>query len=441
MAVLLDPVASDETLPSHADVVIIGGGIIGVSTAYFLAEKGVSVLLCEKGVIGGEQSSRNWGWCRTMGRDLREMPLAQESLRVWRGLSQRIGTETGFRQTGTLYLCPDDKTLAKREAWLARAKSYNVSSRILRGSEVNQTLAGSTGHWAGALFTPDDGVAEPHMAAPALALTARRLGARIMTNCAVRSIELSAGRVSGVVTEQGRVACSSVVQAGGVWASLFCRSLGLRLPQLKVLASVLRTAPTDNGPGPAAWGPGLSLRKRLDGGYTVSHGSVIADIVPDSFRYFREFLPLLKMEWSGISLRAGRAFFDEAAYGRYWTKDAPSPFERQRILDPRPSDHDLKRARHNLEAMFPAFKTVGAQASWGGMIDATPDILPVISGVDSVPGFFLSTGYSGHGFGIGPGAGLLTAQLVMGDRPVVDPQPFRFSRFSDGSSIRPETGL
>ena len=75
------------------------------------------------------------------------------------------------------------------------------------------------------------------------------------------------------------------------------------------------------------------------------------------------------------------------------------------------------------------------------MIDATPDILPVISGVDSVPGFYLSTGYSGHGFGIGPGAGLLTAQLVTGDTPVVDPAPFRFSRFSDGSSIKPETGL
>lgn len=441
MPVLLDPVAADEKLPAQADVVIIGGGIIGTSTAYFLAEKGISVLLCEKGVIGAEQSSRNWGWCRTMGRDLREMPLAQASLRLWRGLSARIGAETGFRQTGTLYLCPDDKALAKREAWFERAKSYEVSSRILRGGEVNQILAGSAGQWSGGLFTPDDGVAEPHMAAPAMALAARRKGAQIMTNCAVRSVELSAGHISGVVTERGRVACNTVVQAGGVWASLFCRSLGLRLPQLKVLASVLRTAPTDKGPGPAAWGPGLSLRKRLDGGYTVSHGSVIADIVPDSFRYFSEFLPLLKMEWSGISLRAGRSFFDEAGHGRYWTKEAPSPFERMRVLDPAPSAHDLARARQNLERTFPIFKGVGTEASWGGMIDATPDILPVISKVDSVPGLILSTGYSGHGFGIGPGAGALTAQLVTGDTPIVNPEPFRFSRFSDGSRIRPETGL
>lgn len=441
MPVLLDPVESDAKLPAKADVVIIGGGIIGVCTAYELAEKGISVLLCEKGRVGGEQSSRNWGWCRTMGRDLREMPLAQASLSLWRGLNARIGAETGFRQTGTLYICPDDKTLAKREAWLVRAKAYGVSSHILRGAQVNETLHGSIAQWSGALFTPDDGVAEPSLAAPAIALAARRKGARIMTACAVRSVELSAGRVSGVVTEKGKVACSTVVLAGGVWSSLFCRSLSLRLPQLKVLASVLRTAPTDQGPGPAAWGPGLSLRKRRDGGYTVSHGSVIADIVPDSFRFFREFLPLLKMEWSGITLRAGRSFFDEAGHGRYWTKDGPSPFESVRELDPEPSPHDLTRARQNLEKTFPAFKAVGTEASWGGMIDATPDILPVISRVDSVPGLILSTGYSGHGFGIGPGAGSLTAQLVTGEKPIADPTPFRFARFTDGSSIRPQTGL
>lgn len=226
-----------------------------------------------------------------------------------------------------------------------------------------------------------------------------------------------------------------------MWSSLFCKSLNLRLPQLKVLASVLRTAATDKGPGPAAWGPGLSLRKRLDGGYTVSHGSVIADIVPDSFRYFRDFLPLLRMEWSGIELRGGKSFFAEAGYARYWTKDAASPFERHRMLDPKPSAHDLTRARQNLEANFPAFKAVPTQASWGGMIDATPDILPVISGVAGLPGFYISTGYSGHGFGIGPGAGLLTAQMVTNEKPVVDPEPFRFSRFGDGSDVRPRTGL
>ena len=98
MAPRVDPVRSDEALPARADVVIIGGGIIGASTALFLAEKGVSVALCEKGHIAGEQSSRNWGWCRKMGRDPRELPLIIESLRLWQGMNQRVEAETGFRQ-------------------------------------------------------------------------------------------------------------------------------------------------------------------------------------------------------------------------------------------------------------------------------------------------------------------------------------------------------
>ena len=94
----VDPVASDETLPARADVVVIGGGIIGVSTALFLAQKGVSVVLCEKGHIAGEQSSRNWGWCRKMGRDPREIPLVIESLRLWERMNETVEAETGFRQ-------------------------------------------------------------------------------------------------------------------------------------------------------------------------------------------------------------------------------------------------------------------------------------------------------------------------------------------------------
>src|SRR5581483_2290577 len=101
----LDPVASDTTVPTRADVVVIGGGIIGTSTALELAERGVSVVLCEKGEIGGEQSSRNWGWVRKMGRDPRELPLIIESLRLWEGLNARIGGESGFRRAGILYTC------------------------------------------------------------------------------------------------------------------------------------------------------------------------------------------------------------------------------------------------------------------------------------------------------------------------------------------------
>src|SRR5271154_3628206 len=100
MAPSPDPVQGSDTLPSKTSVVVVGGGIVGACTALFLAEKGIPVVLCEKGIIGGEQSSRNWGWTRVMGRDKREIPLGLESLKLWRGMNQRIGAETGFRQSG-----------------------------------------------------------------------------------------------------------------------------------------------------------------------------------------------------------------------------------------------------------------------------------------------------------------------------------------------------
>ncbi|MGE0211292.1 MAG: NAD(P)/FAD-dependent oxidoreductase, partial [Parvibaculaceae bacterium] len=101
----------------------------------------------------------------------------------------------------------------------------------------------------------------------------------------------------------------------------------------------------------------------------------------------------------------------------------------------------IDAAFKGLVETFPAFRSTRIEESWAGLIDATPDILPVISGVENIPGLYLSTGYSGHGFGIGPGAGRLTADLVANRKPIVDPKPFRFSRFSDGSSVHPLAGL
>ena len=126
MSPRIDPVLTTSELPAKADVVVIGGGIVGASTALCLAERGVSVVLCEKGTIAGEQSSRNWGWCRKMGRDLAEVPLAVESLRLWCGMNARTDAETGFRQTGIVYLCASAKEAAQYEAWLAEAGAFQI---------------------------------------------------------------------------------------------------------------------------------------------------------------------------------------------------------------------------------------------------------------------------------------------------------------------------
>ena len=177
MAPRVDPVSTTSELPARADVVVIGGGIVGASTALFLAERGVSVALCEKGTIAGEQSSRNWGWCRKMGRDLAEVPLAVESLRLWEGMNARTNAETGFRQTGIVYLCETSKEAAKHEAWLAQARSYQIDSRLIGPDEIDRLLPGSSRRWPAALYTPSDGCAEPEKATSAIANAAFGKGA------------------------------------------------------------------------------------------------------------------------------------------------------------------------------------------------------------------------------------------------------------------------
>src|SRR5436305_13625153 len=131
MGPVVDPVESDETLPQRAAVVIVGGGIVGASAALFLAKRGVSVALCEKGRIAGEQSSRNWGWVRKMGRDPRELPLIIESLRQWKELNNTVGAETGFRATGIMFLCENDTQAAEREPWLEHARQYQLDTRLI----------------------------------------------------------------------------------------------------------------------------------------------------------------------------------------------------------------------------------------------------------------------------------------------------------------------
>lgn len=438
MAPRVDPVRTDEALPAQADVVIIGGGIIGTSAALFLAQKGIRAVLCEKGHIAGEQSSRNWGWCRKMGRDPRELPLIIESLRLWQGMNEMVEAETGFRQAGIMYLAENQAELGQFDAWLDHARQYQLDTRVIGRAEAAELMPDLTGNWAGALYTASDGKAEPQRAAPAIAEAARRHGAVVLTQCAVRGIERQGGRVSAVVTEKGRIACQTAVLAGGAWCRLFCGNLGIELPQLKVLATVMRTQPLDGGPEISASGGLFGFRKRMDGGYTVATlGVRTIDLVPDHFRFFFDYLPAVRLHWKKLRFRVGRRWADEWRMPRHWGLEEASPFEVVRTLDPEPDQFVVDRARTATAEAFPVFRNAVVAESWGGMIDVMPDAIPVISPVESLPGFFIATGFSGHGFGIGPGAGRLVADIVAGDPTLVDPTPFRLSRFTDGSNPRP----
>jgi len=450
MGVRVMAVAEDRNLPARVDVVVIGGGIVGICTALALSEKGISVAVCEKGVIAGEQSGRNWGWCRTARRDLRELPLSLESMRLWRQMDRQLGIDTGFRQSGILYATGNADQLAEHERWLSRARALlgdqALSSRVVSAAETAELMPGvaQPGGSAitGGFFTPTDGQAEPERAVPAMALALRARGVPILTPCAVRGVETSAGAVSSVVTEHGSIRCTSVVVAGGAWTRLFCANLGIEIPQLAVRSSVFCTAPIAGGPEASACHGSVGYRKRLDGGYSVASASrTLAELTPDSFRLFGQYWPILKTQLRSMRFALGRRFIEALRQPRSWPLDQPTVFETARTLDPASTRAHIAVTLRDFRALFPNLGPVEIVRSWAGYIDVTPDAVPVISPVNTLQGLIVSTGYSGHGFGLGPGAGKLTADLVANDAPVVDPHPFRLGRFSDGSRIELDGGF
>lgn len=429
LSITLSPFHGDADFPSKADVVVIGGGIIGITTALTLAERGVSVVVVEKGVIAGEQSARNWGWTRQMGRDAAELPLTMASLRLWSQMNERCGEETGWRRTGITYLCYNKRDLDLWSGWYEKGRAYGLDSRMLNGQQVAALLPGSSGGLIGGLHTPSDGRAEPTIAAVAMANAARRAGASIVTQCAARGLEKSAGKISAVITERGRINCTSVVLAGGAWSRLFAGNMGLDFPQLKVMGTVARVTGIEGISDMPVAASDFSYRKRLDGDYTVAlRNANIANIVPDSFRLFTEYMPSFVQTWRELKLRVGKSFINELSMPRSWALDQCTPFETIRTLDPAPAKSFNRQALVKLARAYPAFAKAKIVNEWAGMMDVTPDAVPVISAVASVPGFHIASGFSGHGFGIGPGAGQLMADIVMETTPLVDPTPFHISR-------------
>jgi glycine/D-amino acid oxidase-like deaminating enzyme len=246
----------------------------------------------------------------------------------------------------------------------------------------------------------------------------------------VRGLDTVNGRAAGIITEHGRVAADRVVLAGGAWSRLMCGNTGVFLPQLKVHGSALRTAAIPTGLNLAINGKQFTCRPRADGGYTVSKlAASVADVTPDSIRLLRLFFPAWIEQRQYLKIRFGRRFFEELFTPTRFALDKPTPFEKTRILDPRPNTGAVHAALRQLQQAFPVFEGAQVAQAWGGMIDVTPDALPVISAVDAIPGFFIGTGFSGHGFGIGPAAGELLAQLVQGIAPSVGHHAFRLSRF------------
>ncbi|SNY74510.1 NAD(P)/FAD-dependent oxidoreductase [Pantoea sp. GL120224-02] len=429
MAPVISPVTPSPTLPDATTVVVIGGGIVGLTAALTLAERNIPVVVLEKGRIAGEQSSRNLGWIRKTSRALEDIPLAQAADRLWAGMAARVGSDVGYRQAGIMFVARNEQQMSLHEKWLSGVSAAGLDTRLLSHAQIAAQVPGGAEKWAGGIYTASDGRAEPTLAASAMANAAIARGAIIMDHCAVRGLVTSNGKVSGVMTERGEIRCDHVLLAAGAWSRRFLGNHGINLPTLPLICSVMRTKPLEGPANIAVGAPDFSFRKHQDGGFIITQrGALDAPITLDHLLIGTRYMPQLRQARDNLRISLGKYFVKDLALARRWRNDRRSPFEQVRTLDPLANPALNQEAMRNLRAAWPVFQQAEMAESWAGVIDVTPDSNPVIGPVASIPGLTLATGFSGHGFGTSPAAGQLAADLVTGHTPLIDPAPYRFER-------------
>lgn len=426
----------------EADVIIIGGGIIGCATAYYLGKRGVRALLVENDDIATHQSGRNWGFARQQGRDPAEVPLMVESNRMWRELETELAQSVDWVQGGNLAVTDDPERLKLMESWLTTAKQYGVDTRLLTPDEVAAHIPQMSTRWLGGLFTPADGHAEPAKATNAYRRAAQELGAMVYTKTAAEKLLMHNGTAAGIVTDAGdEVRASKIVIAAGAWSSKLGRQIGLSIPQRWVRATVGRTAPAPAITQTGVWGPRVAFRQRPDGTINfAAGGSTDFDVTLDVFRHTRLFLPNYLKNRKLFRFNWGKPLVRSVVGMPPWSEARRHPFASDRDLEIPPNPAKVQKGLAELTTLFPVLKGIKLETSWAGYIDAVPDMIPIIEACKTPAGFYVATGFSGHGFGIGPVAGRIMSELIVDGRSSLPIEPFRLARFNE-EKVQPRNVL
>jgi glycine/D-amino acid oxidase-like deaminating enzyme len=420
-------------IETQADVVVIGGGIVGCATAYYLAKRDVAVVLVEKGEIGSEQSSRNWGFVRQQRRDPAEMPMMVEANRIWQGLEDELDADIEWVQGGVLAAAGDEDTLARFRDWIRVSDDYGVETRLLTRNDIQTMVPHMTGQYIGGIFTPSDGHAEPLKATMAFADAAERKGARILTYHIAEGIETTAGRVSAVMTDRGAIRTPVVINAAGAFGAKIARMAGLRLPTLLVRSTVAETTPMEPVTAAGVWAPHVSFRQKRDGRIYIARGGLSDyDMTLDSLLYAREFLPNYLKNRQMFRVRLGKPLVNDVAARLPRSAERQHPFAATVGVEPQPNYDSARRSLRALADLMPAAAELRIRRTWAGMIDSTPDAVPVIGEVGRPRGFIFATGFSGHGFAMGPIVGRLLAELIVDGKPSIDIDHLSYSRFPEG---------
>jgi sarcosine oxidase subunit beta len=381
-------------MSKRSEVVVIGGGISGTAAALDLARSGARVVLIERGPGLAAMAS---GWTlagvRQSGRLAPEVPLAQAAVKRWEHLNEELDAETEYRQFGNLRLARTADEVASIADMVDEQRALGLEISFLPDNAAVRSAAPAISETVlAASYCPTDGHANPKMAVNAFGRAAIEEGVTIRTNTEVIEIVAEGGRVQGVRTSDDVIAADAVVVAAGVFSDRLVRPFGIDIPITITQAIIAQTAPAP------------PLLTQVLG---VANGDV-----------------------AGRQEVSGRLRFTGAALP--WPSGEPT-YDRIALL---PSAGEIAALVQRTTAVLPVFGMLGLEHLWGGLLDMTPDALPVIELAEQVEGLAIAAGFSGHGFCLGPITGRILAELVTTGTSSLPIEAFRSSRFA---SDRPKT--
>lgn len=414
------------------DAVVIGGGIVGCATALFLAHEGLEVALMERHEIAACQSGLNAGWIRALGRTRAELPLVNAAIGLWRRWMSELEIPVVFG--GGVSVAVDEPAMGRLLRWRDIAEALLPQTEVLDPAAIAARWPFLGHDWRGGLHHGGDGHCDPVLATRAIAERARALGASIWERRRVDSIAVSRGAVRGVVVEGQTVQAPLVICAAGAWSSRVLRRVGVSLPIQVVRSTVLRTHPIPPLMEVCAMTPAGAFRQAQDGSLVIAGGvRADVDVAAESLRYLRWFSKTGVAMRRQVALHPGFLVRELAGLraGRGWRVAGPWPDVAT------PNCPRAQAALAGIGALIGRPLTIAERGVWAGYVDVTPDSTPVIGPVNSVRGLHVASGFSGHGFGVGPAAGLLAAQLALGREPIVDPTPFALARMTRPGALAP----
>lgn len=375
-------------IPS-TEVAVIGGGVIGTSIAYHLARRGIGVTLLEAREIPSAASAASAGGVRQQGRDPREMPLAIASIARWEHLEQELEADVHYYREGHLRVVEDEAQRAEVLDWMRVQQAAGLNIRLVEGEDLRELSPGLAPGIPFGTYTANDGHANPILTTKAFAAAAEQLGARIHPFTEVQRIQQRAGRVTGLSTTLGELACDHLVLAAGAWSGGLARQLGIELPIEPWAPQMIATSPMPTllRQVVGALGRRLSLKQIPSGNYIIGGG------------------------WPGsvdLARRSSRPWFAS-----------------------------VTGSMADSSNIFPVLRKAAVERVWVGIEAQSADEVPVLGGIPGVENLTLATGFSGHGFALSPIVGQLMSELIVDGNTTVPIQQLSIERFAAAQPSSP----